>query len=481
MRLYCARDDVRSGSGVLTKTHARILETEGRQTPVRGLLLLKQELYQAPFRWFRPVKGIGIGMMAALWLVMASPVANAQSLCTATCPKCCSNPDTLLKQQFRGPVPLNGLPRKSLDEWYVDSFWPLIDQKIKAVTNQINMGITNEATRRGSLMNAQNHVGAITSLQKGSAKASKNYLGSESMCRFATLSQGLSATEGKASSLKLSMNKRSLDRQLLTKGYAAATNTVGKNGEAGETQGQSADKNARWKQYLKTFCNPSDYSQGKAPDGVCETTTSSQYNKDINFAATLWEPASLNISGTASTKDAQNLDALADNLYAHDLVNNMPQNIDPNAEGSESEIRKYMLLRSVIAKRAVAENTFTSIAAMKAAGTPASAKYTENLMIELGIPKAQAKEFVGENPSYYAQMEALTRKMYESPAFYTNLMEGPINVKRQQAAMKSLELMQQRDLYKSLQRSELLMATLLDIYVSREQGGVEKKQVQSEQ
>jgi hypothetical protein len=138
-----------------------------------------------------------------------------------------------------------------------------------------------------------------------------------------------------------------------------------------------------------------------------------------------------------------------------------------------------MLMRSVIAKRAIAENSFTSLVGMKAKGTPATAEATTNLLKELGMPEDAAKAFVTENPSYYAQMDALTRKMYQTPAFYTNLMESGTNVGRQSAAMKALELMQTRDIYKTMQRSEMLMATLLEIYVSREQGGLNKQGVQA--
>jgi hypothetical protein len=48
-------------------------------------------------------------------------------------------------------------------------------------------------------------------------------------------------------------------------------------------------------------------------------------------------------------------------------------------------------------------------------------------------------------------------------------MESNPNVARQQTAMEAIALMQDRDIYESLRRSEMVLSTLLEMYVSREQ------------
>lgn len=398
---------------------------------------------------------------------------------SAQCNSCCSEPDAILKDLYRGP---DRMGSKSLDEWYLDDFWKPLEAQITESTNRFTNQILSETASIGGFMDAQNHMRVKTMLQKGMASAANKNIPSEALCRYGTLAQGLAASEANSNAIKYVMSTRSFERQLLRANSAAGTNTSG-NDEA-VTKGQQADKDARWRQYASTFCHPGDQlEQGSGSDGACQGSNDSQYNKDISFTKTIASPPTLVIGpDEGSSKDTQSVNALADNLYAHDLTNIIPtgQQLDPNVQGNFENVRKYMMLRSVLAKRAVAENSFSSIAAMKAKGTSATSEHTVKLMLELGIPEEEAKKFVGENPSYYSQMEALTKKMYQSPAFYVNLMEGSTNVQRQQAAMKALELMQQRDMYKSLARSEMLFATLLEVYVSRQQGGLNKQAVQSQ-
>ncbi len=441
-------------------------------------------------------KALRISAVSLVVTLIAAPVsAYATSnftpvrypFCSRICPpsdftsrsvnRCCPTPDRVLREQFRGNPPSG----KSLNDRYLDNLWPLVESKIVAITNNINLGIVRQTTSRGSFMNAQNNNASIASVQKGAASAARKYAGSESLCRFATLSQGLAASEANTNAIKYSIAKQSIDRQLLVKGMASSVNMKGDDNEVGVARGQDADKYARWLSYKSNFCDPTDYSQGRDNGGVCQGSKDTLYNKDINFGATVAFPLTLDIGPQGNTDHTAAISAMADNLYGHDLINNLPDVTSGlEGEGTSEEMRKYMLLRSVIAKRAIAENSFSSLTALKAKGTPASARFTQNLMMELGISKNQAESFVGDNPSYYAQMEALTRKLYQSPVFYTNLMDGPANVGRQQASMKSLELMQQRDIYKSIQRSEMLMATLLEIYLSRSQGGLDKQLVKSQ-
>ena len=390
------------------------------------------------------------------------------------CNKCCSEPDKILKNLFRGTDPLG---RKDLDKWYVEDFWPPVEAHIVRITNEMTTQIRNETARIGGFMDAQNNMRAMSTLQENQAAAARTFLPSEQLCRFATLSKGLASSQSTSDLIRLSMSNRSFERQLLRKNVASGINEKGE-----RIKGQSADKDARWDSYTKYFCNPIQNGMGKGADGICKTTSDAQYNADVDFTRSVWDKPTLDITVTgAASKDAQNITALADNLYASNLTSNMPTaaQLNPSLSENADNIRKYMLMRSVIAKRAIAENSFTSLVGMKAKGTPATAEATTNLLKELGMPEDAAKAFVTENPSYYAQMDALTRKMYQTPAFYTNLMESGTNVGRQSAAMKALELMQTRDIYKTMQRSEMLMATLLEIYVSREQGGLNKQGVQA--
>jgi hypothetical protein len=65
-------------------------------------------------------------------------------------------------------------------------------------------------------------------------------------------------------------------------------------------------------------------------------------------------------------------------------------------------------------------------------------------------------------PSYYAQMEVLTKKIYQNPDFYTNLYDKPANVERKEVAMQAIGLMQKFDLFKSYLRTEASLSVLLE-------------------
>ncbi len=69
-------------------------------------------------------------------------------------------------------------------------------------------------------------------------------------------------------------------------------------------------------------------------------------------------------------------------------------------------------------------------------------------------------------------MNAVSRQLYQTPEFYKNLMESGTNVKRQQVALQSIELMNKRDIYESLERSEMLMALWLEIKLRKNQDGI---------
>ena len=68
---------------------------------------------------------------------------------------------------------------------------------------------------------------------------------------------------------------------------------------------------------------------------------------------------------------------------------------------------------------------------------------------------------LGENPSYYAQLEILAKKIYQSPDFYANLYDKPANVERKSVALKAIELMLDRAIYESQIRQEMTMSVLL--------------------
>ena len=132
---------------------------------------------------------------------------------------------------------------------------------------------------------------------------------------------------------------------------------------------------------------------------------------------------------------------------------------------------RYMDLRSVAAKRSVAQNSFMSIVAERSSGNEEVAPFLKSIIEELEIDNFDLNIdiLLGERPSYFAQMEVLTKKIYQNPEFYTELYDKPANVLRKGAALRAIGLMQDRDIYNSLLRSEAVLSVLLETMLHDEQ------------
>ena len=79
---------------------------------------------------------------------------------------------------------------------------------------------------------------------------------------------------------------------------------------------------------------------------------------------------------------------------------------------------------------------------------------------------------LGQNPSYYAQMDVLTKKIYQNPNFYTSLYDKPTNVRRIGVSMDAISLMQMRDQYESALRKEMLLSLMLEQELKKRAGQV---------
>jgi len=170
------------------------------------------------------------------------------------------------------------------------------------------------------------------------------------------------------------------------------------------------------------------------------------------------------------TPDEEDLLALSKNLFSHNVFE------QPIAEAklrdNETNQQAYLDLRSIVAKRSVAENSFQAIAAMKSNGVSDAAEtrqYLAAVLEELGVPQADALEMIGENPSYYAQMEILTKTLLQRPQFFVDLYDKPANVARKGVALQALALMQDRDTFKSTLRSESMLSLILELQVMKAQ------------
>ncbi len=320
----------------------------------------------------------------------------------------------------------------------------------------------------GSFLDAQEQLETQRLFQQLMARAHKDYHPSIGMCEFGTRIKSLAASERQGELATITMSQRSQDR-LMGNAFTAGR------------RGPGLDMNDRIEQFVSTFCDRRD--NNNALDLICTSPTGAaaneRYNKDIDYPRTIANPWTIDAAnltaGGAATNQEEEIFALATNLYGFDTYfRPKPETLRnmPNEDVSGAQIA-YIDMRSRIAQLSVAEASFNALVGMKVEGTPGSYAFLEAFLEDLGVPNAEIADFLGSNPSYNAQMEILTKKIYQDPRFYTNLYDKPVNVERKGAAIQAIGLIQKFDLFKSYLRTEASLSILLELAVEDLQNEIE--------
>lgn len=332
----------------------------------------------------------------------------------------------------------------------------------------LNMGqqflhdIFQQTTAVGAFMDAKNQLETQLLFQQLQAKANKDYQPSFDMCVFGTTMRSIAAADFNANQANFLLARHQQNREMQHTGTKTA-------------EGWAADRQSRLAQFERRFCqrwdnNPVPTMPTSGLAMICNAggPTSKTKNNDIDYLRTLLLPRTLDIdfSDNTITGDEQDMLAMSSNLYAHDLFDNIRNDLFAREQGQIV----YMSVRSLIAKRSVAELSFNALVGMKVMGSGTSsptgaaktALYLTALLDELGMPQAEIPLWLGDRPSYMATLEMLTKKIYQRPEFYVELYESPANVKRRSVAMQAISVMMDRDIYLSYVRAEQIMAVLLE-------------------
>lgn len=399
----------------------------------------------------------------------------------ADVPEDCNNPPptvppTVAPPDAPGPDP-QAPPRAKptpFDELSADlkSIWV---GAFMLMTSQITTTMMQQVEIIGTFFDAKHQLETQRLMQQKFARAHKDYHPSEQMCEIGTFVRNLADTEERAKVTHTALSRSMLDR---------ATG-AGK----GKTQSDDSDEQTRLKLFIGKFCNEKDNSdqndllcRGGKPDPT-------QKDADINYTHTIDMPLTLDINliklpgeetaedvnegDKTATKDEENVFALIDYIFMNDSFAWRPESVTVDKKFHAP----YQDVRSLIAMRSVAQDSFSYIISEKTKGPtdegssdgPVSvAPFLKALMLEMGIHKDNIEETIGKNPSYYAQMEILTKKIYQHPEFMSNLYDKPANVKRLRAAMTAIKVMQDRDIHKALMRREMLMSMLLELQLRQQ-------------
>lgn len=333
--------------------------------------------------------------------------------------------------------------------WILNTFFMQeILPTMQSIADQLVTASMQKMFMIGTFFDAKQQLEAERHIQFKTAEAYKDYHPSVGMCKFGTLGRSFASADRNVDFNTYAMMQRSQDRQLAIKNMAAEFE-------------QTEDRRYRLQQFKKRYCDPNDGNLEYA--AICRGTREADgrfVNRDIDFTGLLGNAKNLDVDFTDASisDDEQDLLALASNIFSHDVL---ARTLDDNKQ------QDYLDMRSLVAKRSVAENSFYSLVGLKSKGAQTSAEtaqYMQAVLRSMGMSDSgQLAASVGDRPSYYAMLELLGQKLYQDPAFFTNLYDKPANVERQNVAMQAIDLMMNRDKYKSELRSEAVLAVLLEL------------------
>ncbi len=365
----------------------------------------------------------------------------------------------LTEDHENGETPILAFIREEFHihrEWIVNTY--LIRLFIPALLN-MSTQMVNVAMFQmevvGEFFDAKLHLETQRLFNELQNEAAKDYYPSETFCWFGTNARSLSHSELLAQSNQAAMSKQAMTRQLAGINQASAY------------QSTSEEMRSRWGQFITDYCDPHDNNWRTAGpasyglQGACGAGSNGlRTNIDIDYQRLIDGERTLDADFRAAglTDDEEDVIALGRNLYGH-----RPLKSNISSMNKEDSQPLFMELRALASRRAVAENTYNTIVGMKTSGSAggASPTYLKAILRDLGMPPAEIDDIVGANPSFYAQMEVLSKKMFQNTNFFTDLYDKPANVKRKMAALNAIELMLDRAIYESEMRHELIISVLL--------------------
>lgn len=259
----------------------------------------------------------------------------------------------------------------------------------------------------GSFMDAQLQLDTQRLFRELQFEAHQDYHPSETFCYFGTNVRSLAATENKGRFNALALSQMSLARQLGNAGQAGATAVVD-------------DYDARWRQFVDTYCDPFDNNfknQAGAtplsgmsatpppPSGndyrtglifACDRDGSgsgydigardyNRFNRDINYTRLIEKPRTLDLDLSNTTLNVttdpvdvlytgpieqpgveEDIIAMSKNLYGSRVLTRQLAGANFDTDLVQ---KLYLALRAVAAKRSVAQASFNAIVALKSSGT----------------------------------------------------------------------------------------------------------------
>jgi hypothetical protein len=373
-------------------------------------------------------------------------------------------------------------------EWY---FKQHILAAMQYMSEQLTGASMHQMQIIGSFFDAKEQMERLRDQQEMRAIAFKNFTPSLGVCEIGTMVRSLANAHRASEVNALVISQRQEQRGRNIGGLAVA-------------DGKNADINARIRQFSDRFCDIRESNNGLGTICVGQNANPNANNpgqsspdhtlwdKDIDYARVIDNPSNIMVNfanpggailiaggnefGDSEAQNETDVMAISNNLFGTDPFSFLSDSMFV-PELTENRTT-FLETRGILAKRSVAENSFNAIVGMKSQSENANnnaevrktANYMKVIYKELGVDAAADQQaLMTDAPSYYAQMEMLTKKLYERPEFYTNLYDKPANIDRKEVALRAIGLMQHMDMFKSQLRAEATLSVILETGLVEEQ------------
>lgn len=411
----------------------------------------------------------------------------------------------------------NELERKTRDNW---------TKGFQDMTRELVVMGLHQVFQIGVLIDGKNMLERQLWLKTKQAEAHRDYKPSEFMCRYGTNIRCLAASQEKSRANATAFNEIMLRRELNNVNrygsYGEHFEMRSRLARYKNIYCDPSDSNGAWGDpagEISKLCNSTDLQRrnndidyGKVLD--TKLTLDVDFLNDQNIFVPPPPAIPTRIYHENPSQEEEDLIALSTNLFAYKRIPVIETELltRKSADAAESDpfnmgaVELLQDSRGITAARSIARNSFSKIIGMKSRGSCfkcTNAEFLKAYLRELvplnewphgsqlpktdkwppGDPRFQTADattgdqvdkpfvwteeaidaYLGENPSYHAQMELLTKRVALSPHFIGDLYTSPANVQRRRVLMTSLEMMQDRDILESLQRRELLLATYLEL------------------
>jgi len=237
-----------------------------------------------------------------------------------------------------------------------------------------------------------------------------------------------------------------------------------------DDQGSGSDQITRRKHFIDHFCNTTDSAGSYGLLCGKKSGAPNQQNADINYTQTIDTQLTLDFdpSDGVTSPVEQNIYALLDNVF----MNKPFPDVSRPKTMVHKFIKPYQEMRSWVAMMSVPLDSFAYIIGEKTKGPKGPntiVPYLNSLLQAMGLGNNEITEYIGDAPSYHAQMELLTSKIFQHPEFISNLYDKPANVKRIRTALTGIERMQQRDIEIAMERRAMLISMIAELQLREKQ------------